>query len=850
MKQPISQLKAWFKKGLFPTESQFADWLDSYFHKDDKLPVVSIDGLPDILNQKAGVDDINQLNTNIQVVSNNVYTVEKEIPINLGGVAYRTLGYVYLIVPQTVYDNLYSEFWAFSKIISVVDIGDQDTAIEPGYEPLRIISENELESSLIYFDTESNKPVLLKDIMNKIAKYRIFKNQPSLSFGISESSEVDPSIIPADAEIIETLSDDYVVNEATPSNVKFEFVSEAGLFVNLTAGLTSDKKKTIYLGSYSANSLTITGGVEGDETLPVGGKADLFYSFDNDEWTVEITAPEVVSSYNSMYVALRKTRTRNSSNWFKLATLKTETSYLGKIAFVFDIFSAETPHLGVYFARCYVNLRASYNNAYYGKFMCIEWNSYGGTSHPDPIFSPEDLVVTYSYISAEEGYELSIWKKCHSVDETYFLGVELVDNHNEVTYFTEESVSELPAATWQIPCTFDDLKAQIELKADQTALDDGLGLKADKATTYTKTEVDNKLSSVYKYKGSVADMNALPTTGVEEGWVYNVVDAGSYGSNVNFAWNGSDWDDIGGVEALATATNNGLMSKEDFAKLSAIDDALYAKKANYVQDSLYLNATDLLARIRSFLNTWGVNRVNFSGQYYNSNAANSSFGGITIPQYNSVSILAYFTPDTGNLKGYFSTSNHGNVIDVMYSFTLNVAQFIYTKIGDIDILTPVRFIGYFNNSGTSRLTIATNATGNPNMITSSSTEEAYSAIDIIPNLYQTIRSGFASIVSNNQIIIPETSIYRVRAVVTMSQNANTPYGIGFTVNGTSANELKGSGTIDTSTSYNPMSVVMETIVALNENDIIRFCVMANEGSVNIYLAPNRKWNSFFEIIKV
>ena len=67
-----------------------------------------------------------------------------------------------------------------------------------------------------------------------------------------------------------------------------------------------------------------------------------------------------------------------------------------------------------------------------------------------------------------------------------------------------------------------------------------LGNKADAATTlagygitdaYTKTELDGKISSVYKYKGTVANYASLPSTGLTEGDVYNVADTGD-----NYAW--------------------------------------------------------------------------------------------------------------------------------------------------------------------------------------------------------------------------------------------------------------------------------------------------------------------------
>lgn len=53
-KQSISTLKNWFKKGLKPLETQFADWLDSYWHKDaNDIPINSIQNLQTTLNDLA-----------------------------------------------------------------------------------------------------------------------------------------------------------------------------------------------------------------------------------------------------------------------------------------------------------------------------------------------------------------------------------------------------------------------------------------------------------------------------------------------------------------------------------------------------------------------------------------------------------------------------------------------------------------------------------------------------------------------------------------------------------------------------------------------------------------------------
>ena len=57
---------------------------------------------------------------------------------------------------------------------------------------------------------------------------------------------------------------------------------------------------------------------------------------------------------------------------------------------------------------------------------------------------------------------------------------------------------------------------------------------------YTKTEIDNKVASVYKYKGSVATYANLPSSGQVVGDVYNVEENGA-----NYAWDGTTWDKLG-----------------------------------------------------------------------------------------------------------------------------------------------------------------------------------------------------------------------------------------------------------------------------------------------------------------
>lgn len=76
-------------------------------------------------------------------------------------------------------------------------------------------------------------------------------------------------------------------------------------------------------------------------------------------------------------------------------------------------------------------------------------------------------------------------------------------------------------------------------------------------TSYTKAEVDAKVSSVYKFKGSVSTYNSLPNTATT-GDVYNVSDTGA-----NYAWDGSKWDKLSEtIDLTAYATTEYVTARE------------------------------------------------------------------------------------------------------------------------------------------------------------------------------------------------------------------------------------------------------------------------------------------------
>lgn len=52
-KQTLNIIKNWFKTGLKPTQAQFWDTWDSFWHKDETIPASSIENLDSRFNQKA-----------------------------------------------------------------------------------------------------------------------------------------------------------------------------------------------------------------------------------------------------------------------------------------------------------------------------------------------------------------------------------------------------------------------------------------------------------------------------------------------------------------------------------------------------------------------------------------------------------------------------------------------------------------------------------------------------------------------------------------------------------------------------------------------------------------------------
>ena len=181
---------------------------------------------------------------------------------------------------------------------------------------------------------------------------------------------------------------------------------------------------------------------------------------------------------------------------------------------------------------------------------------------------------------------LYLWQKIKNVFATKDA---LNDKVDKKTGYGLASVSTATGTIYsQIGLSGDDFSV-VEVKKDSTAThvkmlnEAGVGTlmtltntamlqKADadsvytKSEVYTKTEMDTAMNgalttvqgmissavtNMYKYKGSVATVSALPSSDNTTGDVYNVEATG-----MNYAWNGTAWDALGEIFTITSISNS------------------------------------------------------------------------------------------------------------------------------------------------------------------------------------------------------------------------------------------------------------------------------------------------------
>ena len=76
----LAQLKARFRRGMYPTEEDFADLMDSLFHKtDDVIPIGSVGTLAERLNRKLDTADARQITSDIGALTDIVNALSRKV---------------------------------------------------------------------------------------------------------------------------------------------------------------------------------------------------------------------------------------------------------------------------------------------------------------------------------------------------------------------------------------------------------------------------------------------------------------------------------------------------------------------------------------------------------------------------------------------------------------------------------------------------------------------------------------------------------------------------------------------------------------------------------------------------
>ena len=225
--------------------------------------------------------------------------------------------------------------------------------------------------------------------------------------------------------------------------------------------------------------------------------------------------------------------------------------------------------------------------------------------------------------------------------------------------------------------TLTELMAQlnkINNKADKAITLDGYGIK----NAYTKTQIDNMLVSIMKYKGTYASFELL-TSDVADGTitptvgdVYNITNAGGIDASGieinagdNVVYNGTGWDNFGGAfdaSELASKTEVTAEISQAISNLSAevaqtylkIAD-MYSKSQLYTKDEVY-NKSEIDGKLTGALH--------YKGTYATFSALTTAVSSGTI------------TPATGdvyNITNAGGTDSHGTEIkagdNVIYNGT-------------------------------------------------------------------------------------------------------------------------------------------------------------------------------------
>lgn len=142
----------------------------------------------------------------------------------------------------------------------------------------------------------------------------------------------------------------------------------------------------------------------------------------------------------------------------------------------------------------------------------------------------------------------------------------------------------------------------------------------------TISYVDSKVSSVYKFKGSVENYSDLPTSGNEVGDVWDIINAdptNNIKAGDNVVWTGTYWDNLGGITDLSNYYNKSEIDN----KLTTINQSISNINNNLISN--YYTKTNIDNKLNEYLPLTGgtlsgqLTATQFNGNL-NGNATSST----------------------------------------------------------------------------------------------------------------------------------------------------------------------------------------------------------------------------------
>jgi hypothetical protein len=208
---------------------------------------------------------------------------------------------------------------------------------------------------------------------------------------------------------------------------------------------------------------------------------------------------------------------------------------------------------------------------------------------------------------------------------------------------------------------------------DDGVVHEGLGTKVSTLETkvgnvYTKSEVDAKVSSVMRYKGSKDTYAELPSEGNEIGDVWNVVGADAENgvrAGDNFAWNGTGWDNLGGAVVLdGYATKDDLKGKVDKVEGSRLMTSAEGEKLAGIATGAEVNVVKSVDEAEFTLDENGKLNINALGQDKITGLADALAGKVSTETGKGLSSNDYTNAEKEKL-GAIEAGSQANILEAI-----------------------------------------------------------------------------------------------------------------------------------------------------------------------------------------